>query len=128
MFLSGLYQSEHWEANPSASSKSYLWLSNSLCSILNMSNRTLSRDSSSNADKITLQVGARCFITTHETLVAESGFFASLLSGRWDNAAEDGSHFVDADANLFEHILRYLRRGVFPFFYEKSKGHIRECI
>ena len=88
-----------------------------------MSNHTLSGDSPSNADKITLQVGERCFITTHETLVAESGFFASLLSGRWDNAAEDGSNFVDADANLFEHILRYLRRGVFPFFYEKSKGH-----
>jgi len=73
--------------------------------------------------QITLQVGERHFITTHETLVAESHFFASLLSGRWDNAQEDGSYFIDADANLFEHILRYLRRGVLPIFYDKMKGH-----
>lgn len=112
MFLHGLYQSERREASPSASSKSLPWLSDSLCSILNMSNHTLSRDSPSNADKITLHVGERCFTTTHETLAAESG---SLLSGRWDNAAKDDSYFVDADANFFEHILRYLRRGVFPF-------------
>lgn len=81
-------------------------------------------NSSSTARVITLQVGERRFITTHETLVAESGFFASLLSGRWDNnLMEDGSYFIDADPNLFDHILCYLRRGVFPLFYEKSKGH-----
>ena len=73
--------------------------------------------------QITLQVGEHHFIITHETLVAESHFFASLLSGRWDNAQEDGSYFIDADANLFEHILRYLRRGVLPIFYDKMKGH-----
>lgn len=36
---------------------------------------------------------------------------------------EDGPYVIDADANLFEHVLRYLRRGVFPLFYEESKGH-----
>jgi BTB/POZ domain-containing protein KCTD9 len=73
--------------------------------------------------QITLRVGERVFITTRETLIAESDFFASLLSGRWDNAEEDGSFFVDADADIFVHILRYLRRGALPFFYDKSKGH-----
>lgn len=72
--------------------------------------------------RVTLQIGERRFVTTLQTL-EESGFFASLLSGRWDNAEEDGSYFVDADPTLFEHILRYLRRGVLPIFYDKAKGH-----
>jgi len=73
--------------------------------------------------QIALQVGESRFTTTKETLVGESEFFASLLSGRWDNALEDGSYFVDADPTLFEHILRYLRRGVFPLFFNLSRGH-----
>jgi phytoene desaturase (3,4-didehydrolycopene-forming) len=72
---------------------------------------------------IRLQVGGRHFTTTKATLTEESGFFASLLSGRWDNALEDGSYFIDADPALFEHILRYLRRGVFPVFFDIAKGH-----
>ena len=73
--------------------------------------------------QITLRVGERVFTTTRNTLMEESGFFASLLSERWDNGREDSSYFVDADGSLFEHILRYLRRGVLPVFYDKSKGH-----
>lgn len=75
------------------------------------------------ARHVTLQVGERRFITSRETLVRESGFFASLLSGRWESELLDGSYFVDADPGLFEHILRYLRRGVFPIFYDVQKGH-----
>lgn len=75
------------------------------------------------ATQITLQVGERPFVTTRETLVGESDFFASLLSGGLDNAQEDGSYFIDADGKLFQHILRYLRRGVFPIFYDRVKGH-----
>lgn len=73
--------------------------------------------------QITLQIGERRFITTLETLTRESGFFSALLSGRWNNAQADGSYFIDADPELFEHILRYLRRGVLPIFYDKAKGH-----
>ncbi|MCJ1255631.1 hypothetical protein MMC24_003448 [Lignoscripta atroalba] len=73
--------------------------------------------------QITLQVGARRFSTTTETLTAGSAFFASLLSGRWDNVLVDGSYFIDADGSVFEHILRYLRHGVLPVFFDKSKGH-----
>jgi hypothetical protein len=73
--------------------------------------------------QITLQVGESRFVTAYETLVTESIFFASLLSGRWDNALPDGSYFIDADPTLFEYILRYLRRGVLPIFYDINKGH-----
>ncbi|MCJ1408670.1 hypothetical protein MMC19_002745 [Ptychographa xylographoides] len=74
-------------------------------------------------DTITLQVGEQKFITTADTLIQGSGFFASALSGRWQNMQADGSYFVDADPKLFEHILRYLRRGIFPVFYNNAKGH-----
>jgi hypothetical protein len=73
--------------------------------------------------QITLQVGERRFVTTAETMTQESAFFAILFSGRWDNKQADGSYFIDADPQLFEHILRYLRRGVRPIFYDNVKGH-----
>ncbi|CAG8958580.1 hypothetical protein HYFRA_00009897 [Hymenoscyphus fraxineus] len=73
--------------------------------------------------KVTLQVGERQFNTTRENLVRESPFFAALLSENGGHTQQDGSYFVDADGDLFEHILRYLRRGVYPIFYDKLKGH-----
>lgn len=73
---------------------------------------------------ITIQVGERRFVTTSTTLTEESRYFASLLSGRWSSSTQaDGSYFVDADAVVFEHVLRYLRHGIFPVFYDRSKGH-----
>lgn len=78
--------------------------------------------SPNSATKVVLEVGERRFVTTRQTL-ARSTFFSALLSGRWDNQQEDGSYFIDADPDLFEHILRFLRRGTLPLFYDKSKGH-----
>jgi BTB/POZ domain-containing protein KCTD9 len=73
--------------------------------------------------RITLQVSTTRFETLADTL-QESGFFAALLSGRWSSQTElDGSIFVDADADLFVHILQYLRRGVMPVFFDEAKGH-----
>ncbi|KAF4628219.1 hypothetical protein G7Y89_g9933 [Cudoniella acicularis] len=60
----------------------------------------------SNSRQITLQAGERRFVTVAETLTHENG-----------------SYFIDADPELFEHILRYLRRGVLPIFYDRVKGH-----
>lgn len=88
-----------------------------------MSHETSPTDSSPSRDTVTLQVCERRFITTRDTLVAESDFFASALSEQSSIAQENGCYFVDSDANLFEWILRYLRRGVFPLFYDESKGH-----
>ncbi|OTA80945.1 hypothetical protein M434DRAFT_401514 [Hypoxylon sp. CO27-5] len=68
--------------------------------------------------KITLQVGERRFITFRDTLVGESDYFAARLSGRWSDADADGSYFIDADPTLFEHVLRYLRSGNFPVFFD----------
>ncbi|TGO62778.1 hypothetical protein BCON_0017g00190 [Botryotinia convoluta] len=86
--------------------------------------RKKNRPASAAGGPITLQVGERRFVTTKNTMTGESPFFAALLSGRWDsNEQADGSYFIDADPDLFEHILRYLRRSVLPIFYDIKKGH-----
>ncbi|KAI1652363.1 BTB/POZ protein [Daldinia loculata] len=71
------------------------------------------------ADRITLRVGERRFTTLRETLI-QSEYFAARLSGRWNDADEDGSYFIDADPVLFEHILSYLRSGNFPVFFDSN--------
>jgi len=45
------------------------------------------------------------------------------LSAQWHQPQTDGSYFIDADGDLFSHILRYLRSGVLPLFYSSQTGH-----
>ncbi|KAI2632265.1 BTB/POZ protein [Hypoxylon sp. NC1633] len=71
-------------------------------------------------ERITLLVGERRFNTFRDTLTSGSQYFAARLSGRWSDADEDGSYFVDADPSIFEHILCYLRTGHFPLFFDSS--------
>ena len=71
----------------------------------------------------TIQVSDRRFLTDPATWVGESAFFKALFSKQWDDHKNDSSYFIDADPDLFEHILRYLRRGVLPVFYDRAKGH-----
>lgn len=73
---------------------------------------------------ITLHVGERRFTTRLATLTSNSTFFAWQLSSRWalDAAQSDGSYFIDADGDVFAHVLRYLRHGIFPVFYDEAKG------
>jgi BTB/POZ domain len=76
------------------------------------------------SERVTFQVGERRFDTTVGTLTTRSEYFAQLFSGRWPvNKQSDGSIFIDANGDIFEHILRYLRRGIFPLAYDKDKGH-----
>lgn len=70
--------------------------------------------------EIVLDVGGRKFATSINTLNGAS-YFKSKFSGRWPSSQGE-SHFVDADPELFEHILRYLRRQTPPLFYDKYKG------
>ncbi|KAJ9142087.1 hypothetical protein NKR23_g7384 [Pleurostoma richardsiae] len=75
--------------------------------------------------KVVLQVGEQRFITTRDTLCGESNYFRTLLSSPpWDSAhSEDGSYFIDADAELFSHVLRYLRHGICPLIFDRLSGH-----
>jgi hypothetical protein len=74
---------------------------------------------------LTLDIGGRKFKVSRDTLKAESGLFERQLSNRfstWEPEA-DGSYFMDADPDLFEHLLRFMRRPeVFPLFYSMTNG------
>ena len=75
-------------------------------------------------ETIPLDVGGRKFKVAADVLTAESGFFRRQLSDRFTWAPEpDGSYFLDADPDLFEHLLAFMRRPeVFPLFYAKTDG------
>ncbi|KAI1101809.1 BTB/POZ protein [Jackrogersella minutella] len=70
--------------------------------------------------RVTLQVGERRFTTLRDTLASESDYFAARLSDRWNDSDEDGSYFVDSDPAMFEQILRFLRSGNFPLFFDSA--------
>lgn len=72
------------------------------------------------SDTVTLQVDDKIFRTTRKTLVEESAFFASRLSDRW--LSVDHALALDMDPSVFTHVLRYLRHGVLPLFYDQIRG------
>lgn len=73
---------------------------------------------------LTLEVGGRKFKASADILVAESGLFRHQLSGRFTWAPEsDGSYFLDANPDLFGHLLNFMRRpNIFPLFWSKTEG------
>ena len=73
---------------------------------------------------IALEVGERKFKCNEDTLTAESEYFASQLSGTWTFYTQaDGFAFIDRDGDMFEHILRFMRTGIYPLFYKPKEGH-----
>ena len=73
---------------------------------------------------LTLDISGCKFKVSRDILEAESGLFALQLSGRfaWQPEA-DGSYFLDADPELFGHLVRFMRRPqVYPLFYDRAKG------
>ena len=73
--------------------------------------------------RICLLVGGRDFVASEDTLVQGSSYFRALLSDKYESKDADGRFYVDADPDLFQDVLRYLRRGIYPLYWDKSKGH-----
>jgi hypothetical protein len=73
---------------------------------------------------VTLNVSGRIYKTRPSTLSA-SPYFTALLA-RWDSGADlqdDGSYFIDADPDTFEHILAFMRRpSKFPLYWTHEHG------
>lgn len=71
----------------------------------------------------TIKTSQRTFVTDPDRWLGQSLYFKKLFSGKWGDKQEDGSYFIETDAHIFEHILRYLRTGVLPVFYDRLAGH-----
>lgn len=71
---------------------------------------------------IILRLDEKLFYTTKDTLIQESGYFSALFSGSWMDSTRDGVLILDADADVFKHIMRFFRTGVLPVFYDGLKG------
>jgi hypothetical protein len=93
-------------------------------SIHSTSSKESSQMSYEHPTVIILDIGGRKFKTETATLCADSGLFRHQLSDlyQWTPQA-DGSYFLDADPEIFEHVLRFMRRpSVFPLFYDAVRG------
>lgn len=81
-----------------------------------------STSDTSESEIVTLDVGGRKFTTFASTL-EDSHFLSVLVSERWGhNQQADGSFFIDANPDLFQHILEYLRRQFMPLCWDREKG------
>lgn len=69
-------------------------------------------------NRVKIQVGERQFITCRDTLTGESAYFKARLSKRWDDREKDGSYFIDANPDMFDNVLHYLRSAMFPLFFD----------
>ncbi|KAI4121312.1 MAG: hypothetical protein LQ338_006443 [Usnochroma carphineum] len=75
------------------------------------------------AGPIVLQVGEGRFHASESTL-SESPVLKAMIAERWESSKQpDGSYFLDADPEVFKHVLRFLRHGVYPLCYNIAKGH-----
>jgi hypothetical protein len=75
-----------------------------------------------NSNQIFLDVSGRKFRTTKATLQS-CDYFQALLTRWGDNVQPDGSYYVDADPDIFEHVLNFIRRPqTFPLFWDRETG------
>ncbi|TDZ26251.1 hypothetical protein Cob_v001173 [Colletotrichum orbiculare MAFF 240422] len=72
-------------------------------------------------NRVDLEVGGRLFVTSIEVL-ERSPWFRYLLSINYQEWYRDGVLHIDNDPDLFAHILRYLRTGVYPLFWNARSG------
>lgn len=71
-------------------------------------------------DIVTLDVGGTHF-RTYRTTLKQAKYFENV---NWEaDGQEDGSFFIDADPDLFQYILQFLRRGTGPIFWDLKNGH-----
>jgi hypothetical protein len=61
----------------------------------------------------TIKTSQRSFVTDPERWMGQSLYFNNLFSGNWGDKQEDNSYFIETNADIFEHVLQYLRTGFF---------------
>ena len=63
------------------------------------------------SDRVVLDVGGTKFITAKSTLISNSEYFASLLSGNWSESS-DNEIFLDRNPSAFSKLIEYMREGM----------------
>jgi hypothetical protein len=71
----------------------------------------------------TIKTSQSSFVTDPKGWLDQSPYFENLFSAEWGDKQGDGSYFIEADAHIFEHVLRYLRTRVLPVFYNMEANH-----
>lgn len=62
------------------------------------------------SQRITLNVGGTRYTTTPGTLLShQDSDFSKLLSGDWQDAAQQSELFVDRDGQVFKYVIRFQR-------------------
>ncbi|KAL8934030.1 MAG: hypothetical protein Q9211_005442, partial [Gyalolechia sp. 1 TL-2023] len=73
--------------------------------------------------QVILQVGEQQFRTSKATLEG-CGKLHAMVSDRWRSGElSDNIFFLDADPGVFNHVMRFLRHGVYPLCYTMASGH-----
>ncbi|KAL0938703.1 uncharacterized protein CTRU02_205313 [Colletotrichum truncatum] len=72
-------------------------------------------------NRVVLEVGGRRFVSSIDVL-ERSPYFKHLFSVPFLEWYRDGILHIDNDPDLFGHILRYLRTGSYPFFWDACNG------
>lgn len=73
------------------------------------------------SERIALLIGEKQFTTTRTTILPSA--VLTRLTTLQAPPVEGTPYFIDADPDLFTHILRYLRTGMYPLFYDADRGH-----
>ncbi|KDN65841.1 hypothetical protein CSUB01_01855 [Colletotrichum sublineola] len=71
--------------------------------------------------QVKIEVGGRHFVTSFEVL-EKSPWFRHLFSIDFRKWYHDGVFHIDNDGDLFVHILRYLRTGLYPLFWDSRNS------
>ncbi|KAF9879740.1 hypothetical protein CkaCkLH20_02551 [Colletotrichum karsti] len=72
-------------------------------------------------NRVVLEVGGRRFISSIDVL-ERSPYFKYFLAIPFMDWYRGGVIHIDNDGDLFAHILRYLRTGSYPFFWDARTG------
>jgi hypothetical protein len=70
---------------------------------------------------VTLRVDERVYHTTAETLMGRSDYFKRLFLGSLGDKPSE--IHLDTDPRTFDHVLKYIRRGIFPLLFTAAHGH-----
>ena len=72
---------------------------------------------------VILHVGQQLFHTDEAAVMGSNLLLAMLAERKVSTKPDDNTYFLSDDPEIFKHTLRFLHHGVYPLFYDATKGH-----